>query len=100
MGDLYGKVDVPLVLLEALALGVPLVVARGGPLESLTSARLVEPHDEERLAAELTALLKNASAARSAAVLGRSLYASRFTPRAVAAAYDDLYAELVAGEAS
>ena len=55
--DLYGKVDVPLVLLEALALGVPIVAARGGPLEALSTARFVDPDDDQPLAAELTRFL-------------------------------------------
>jgi phosphatidylinositol alpha-1,6-mannosyltransferase len=95
--DLYGKVDVPLVLLEALALGVPLVVARGGPLEVLTSARLVEPEDDAQLAAEVVSFLSNPARARVVAEHGRALYESRFTPRAAAGAYDALYAELLEG---
>lgn len=95
--DLYGKVDVPLVLIEALALGVPVVAARGGPLEALTSARFVDPEDDAALAAEVTRFLLEPTAARDAAARGASLFTARFHPRAVAAAYDDLYAELLAG---
>ncbi len=94
--DLYGKVDVPLVLLEALALGVPIVAARGGPLEAVSTARFVEPDDDAALAAEVTAFLGSPDRARAAAAEGRGLYAARFTPAVVAAAYDDLYASLVA----
>ena len=94
--DLYGKVDVPLVLLEALALGVPVVAARGGPLEALTSARFVDPEDDAALAAEVARFLREPSAARDAAAQGATLFRARFTPRAVAAAYDDLYAEALA----
>jgi glycosyltransferase involved in cell wall biosynthesis len=95
--DLYGKVDVPLVLLEALALGVPIVAARGGPLEALSSARFVDPEDAAALAAEVARYLRDPAAARDAAAQGESLFAARFTPRVVAAAYDDLYAEILAG---
>ena len=94
--DLYGKVDVPLVLLEALALGVPVVAARGGPLEALASARFVDPEDDAALAAEVARFLLEPAAARDAAAQGASLFAARFTPRAAAAAYDDLYAEALA----
>ena len=94
--DLYGKVDVPLVLLEALALGVPVVAARGGPLEALASARFVDPEDDAALAAEVSRFLLEPNAARDAAARGASLFAARFTPRAAAAAYDDLYAEALA----
>jgi len=89
--DLYGKVDLPLVLLEALAVGVPMVLARGGPLEAITSARLIEPRDEVALAREIAALLENSSAAASAAAEGRALHAARFAPQVVADQYDDLF---------
>ena len=94
--DLYGKVDIPLVLLEALALGIPIVAARGGPLEALTSARFVDPEDDAALARELTLFLTEPRAAGDAAAHGVSLFTSRFTPSVVAAAYDDLYAEALA----
>jgi glycosyltransferase involved in cell wall biosynthesis len=94
--DLYGKVDVPLVLLEALSLGVPIVAARGGPLEALASARFVEPEDAAALAAEIVRYLREPAAARAAAKEGEALFASRFTPRVAAAAYDDVYDEALA----
>jgi phosphatidylinositol alpha-1,6-mannosyltransferase len=86
--DLYGKVDLPLVVLEALALGIPLVLARGGPLEAITTARFVDPGDDAALARETISLLR---AGVSAGEPGRDLWKSRFTPQVVAAAYDDLY---------
>lgn len=89
--DLYGKVDVPLVLLEALALGVPVVAAAGGPLEELAAAAsMVPPGAPDRLAAALVALLEP-GAGRAAARAGRALYADRFTPAVVARAHDALY---------
>jgi phosphatidylinositol alpha-1,6-mannosyltransferase len=93
--DLYGKVDVPLVLLEALALGAPLVLARGGPLETLEHARFVDPTDGDALAREVVAILEQPTLARAMATDGRALYERRFRPAAVAAAYDDLYEELL-----
>jgi phosphatidylinositol alpha-1,6-mannosyltransferase len=93
--DLYGKVDLPLVLLEALALGVPLVLARGGPLETITSARFVDAGDAAALAAEITLLLAHEGEARAHAERGKELYSARFTPQVVAAQYDDLYDEML-----
>jgi len=92
--ELYGKVDIPLVLLEALALGVPMVLARGGPLETITSAVFTDPGDAAALAAELTALLAREEHAHAQRDRGKELYGARFTPERVAAAYDDLYEEL------
>jgi phosphatidylinositol alpha-1,6-mannosyltransferase len=92
--DLYGKVDVPLVVLEALALGVPLVLARGGPLESVRAARFVEPADPGALAREVIDLLTHPEAARELGERGRREYEERFSPRVVAAQHDALYEEL------
>jgi phosphatidylinositol alpha-1,6-mannosyltransferase len=93
--DLYGKVDLPLVLLEALALGVPLVLTRGGPLETITAARFVDQADAAGLAVALAGLLARDEDARALAGRGKELYAKRFTPPVVAAQYDDLYEELL-----
>ncbi len=92
--DLYGKVDLPLVLLEALALGVPMVVARGGPLEALRSATFCDADDDAAVADAVARLLLDASLARAQADAGKHLYRACFTPPVVAAAYDDLYDEL------
>ncbi len=94
--DLYAKVDIPLVLLEALALGIPVVAARGGPREALTSAACVEPEDDAALATEVVRFLREPRAAQDAAARGSSLFRAKFTPEVVAAAYDDLYAEALA----
>jgi glycosyltransferase involved in cell wall biosynthesis len=98
--DLYGKVDLPLVLLEALALGIPIVAARGGPLEALSSARFVDPDDDAALAAEVARFLLEPTAAGAAAAAGADLFTKRFTARIAARAYDDLYAELLAAPAA
>ncbi len=94
--DLYGKIDIPLVVLEALSLGVPLVLARGGPLETVRAARFVDPGNAAGLADALADLLVRDDDARALAVRGKELYATRFTPHVVAAQYDDLYEELLA----
>jgi glycosyltransferase involved in cell wall biosynthesis len=89
--DLYGKVDLPLVLLESLALGIPMVLARGGPLEAIDAARFVDPSNAEALANEVIALLQNAGDLPERA---KAAYAARYTPGIVAAQYDALYREV------
>ncbi|HEX7665292.1 MAG TPA: glycosyltransferase [Polyangiaceae bacterium] len=89
--DLYGKVDLPLVLLEALALGVPLVLAKGGPLEEIEAARYVEPANAEALAAAAIALLDNPGDLPSKS---RVRYMQMYRPVIVARHFDDLYAAL------
>ena len=93
--DLYGKVDLPLVLLEAMALGIPLIVARGGPLEALDFARFVEPGDGRALATHVVELLRDVESARRLGAEAKRMYDARYTPAAVAAAYDELYAGIV-----
>jgi glycosyltransferase involved in cell wall biosynthesis len=93
--DLYGKVDVPLVLIEALALGVPLVLARGGPLETIKTASFVDPGDASGLAAALASLLARPEDAHAEARRGEELYADEFTPQVVANHHDDLYEEML-----
>jgi phosphatidylinositol alpha-1,6-mannosyltransferase len=95
--DLYGKVDLPLVLLESLALGVPLILARGGPLEAIGAARFVEPQDGAGLAREVLRVLGSDAAGGELAERGQALYRERFRPEVVAAHYDELYDDLVAG---
>lgn len=92
--DLFGKVDIPLVLLEAMARGVPVVVAAGGPLDALDFAPRVAPGDANALADEVIGLLLDDSAARQVGAEGKRVYEARHTPDAVARAYDELYAEL------
>ncbi len=93
--DLYGKVDLPLVLLEAMALGVPIVVAEGGPLEELDFAPRVRAGDGRGLADAVLPLLGDEAAARAAGEAGRDAYRARYTPEAVARGYDGVYAELM-----
>jgi phosphatidylinositol alpha-1,6-mannosyltransferase len=93
--DLYGKVDVPLVVLEAMALGVPVIGCRGGPLEIVDSGRPVEPGDDDALGAEVLRLVLSPGAARDASERGKALYDRKFRPSVVAAAYDDLYEDVL-----
>ena len=91
--DLYGKVDLPIVLLEAMALGTPLVLASGGPLEELPGAK-VAARDASALAETLIRLLRDAGEKKELADLGRRVWRQRHTPEVVGAQYDALYVEL------
>ncbi|MFO0663455.1 MAG: glycosyltransferase [Polyangiaceae bacterium] len=87
--ELYGKVDLPLVLLEALALGKPVVVADGGPLPELGACTVVPPRDSEALARAALALLRTPPKAEDLV----AHYENHFSPAVVAGKYDALYEE-------
>jgi glycosyltransferase involved in cell wall biosynthesis len=93
--DLYGKVDIPLVLLEAMSLGVPVIPCKDGPLEALAPLRMVSPGDSDALADEVLRLLLSKDAAAEAGAQGRALYHEKFRPSVVAAAYDELYEDVL-----
>ncbi len=93
--DLYGKVDLPLVLLEAMSLGVPVIACKDGPLEALVPLRMVPPGDPEALADEVLRLLLAKGDAAEAGQQGRALYHEKFRPSVVAAAYDELYEDVL-----
>jgi phosphatidylinositol alpha-1,6-mannosyltransferase len=92
--DLWGKVDLPIVLLEAMALGVPVIVLDQGPLQDLGGVLKVPGLDAARWMAEVSSLL--ADSGRLAAIVAeqRLALASRHAASVVASAYEDLYLEL------
>lgn len=92
--DLYGKVDLPLVLLESLSLGVPLLVARGGPLTEIHSALSVRPGEPHALVDEIGKLASDDAHRLQLIEQGRDEYLARFTPEVVARAYGELYRSL------
>lgn len=89
----------PISLLEAMSLGVPVVVSRvGGVLETLgDGVRLVEPGSADALAVALTELATDPVARRRLGLRGRELVAERFhlAPMldAYAATYDEALRE-------
>jgi glycosyltransferase involved in cell wall biosynthesis len=95
--SLYGKTDQPLVLLEAMSLGRPVVVAEGSAAEELAEgggALAVTPA-AEALADALRRLLSDAGARETLGVRARRAVAERFSVEAGVAAYEALYDELL-----
>lgn len=96
--SLYRKMDVPLVLIEALANGVPLVVSDLPPLKMLGeagAAEVIPAQDPEAFARAVEHLWQDADLRRRMAENGRRLVAEKFDIRAVAARYETLYRELI-----
>lgn len=93
--DLWGKVDLPIVLLEAMALGVPVAVLDQGPLSDLGGAVKVSTLAVDEWLRALAALLDEPSHRARTVDLQRQSLEQRHQARFVARAYEDLYLELL-----
>lgn len=89
--DLRGKVDLPIVLLEAMALGVPIVVARGGPLDDLEQVHRVPPRDPEALVSACIALATLPEYRNRLIGAAKAEVEERFSAGRVARMYERLY---------
>jgi glycosyltransferase involved in cell wall biosynthesis len=97
---LHAKMDYPLVLLEALLLGVPVIVSAGSAAEEIAAsggARVVAAGDDEALAEAAAALAGDPEAAREAAGRGGDWVRATCGPSAVAEAYERVYDAALAG---
>ena len=93
----YAKMDYPLVLLEAMALARPVVVATGTPAAELSEdggALAVEPH-AEALAAALGPLLSDAAERTRLGSAARNRTLSSFARARMASDYELLYDALL-----
>lgn len=96
--DLYAKMDYPLVLLEAMSLARPVIVARDTPAAELChadAARAVEARSPA-LADALTTLLGDPHAAAELGERARTSVLSQYSGIAMARRYEDLYDRLLA----
>lgn len=94
---LHAKIDLPLVLLESLRLGVPIVVADGtsaGELVASGGALSLRAGDAEALADAVTALVDDSARREAMGAAGGAWVARVCAPGAVAAAYEALYDRL------
>lgn len=90
--DLYGKVDLPIVALEAMALGVPVVALNQGPLAELQGAVRLPP-DARALVASCVALAGHGSERAAVIAAQRAAVTERYAAPVVARAYERVYAE-------
>ncbi|NYG58550.1 glycosyltransferase involved in cell wall biosynthesis [Nocardioides daedukensis] len=83
----------PISMLEAMGLGLPVVVTRvGGVVETLGEAvRLVEPGSVESLVRALDELIGDRALRSGIGLRGRALVNARFGPTTMLDAYDDLH---------
>jgi phosphatidylinositol alpha-1,6-mannosyltransferase len=94
--DLFGKVDLPIVLLESMVLGVPVVALNQGPLAELERVELVSSLDPELWTAALVRLATDPSARQERILEQQDRVGARYAAPVVARAYEDLYHELLA----
>jgi glycosyltransferase involved in cell wall biosynthesis len=96
--DLYGKIDIPIILLQAMALSTPVVTYNQGPLADLAGVEVVRTGDPFALADAGLALIDAHD--RRGQCIDAQLQAVRTKHDAarVAAAYEQLYDELLVGE--
>ncbi len=92
--DLWGKVDLPIVLLEAMALGVPVLVLDQGPLCDLGGVVKVPELAAEGWLREVSSVLGDEARAARIATEQRATLDERHRASVVARAYEDLYLAL------
>ena len=92
--DLWGKVDIPIVLLESMRLGVPVLALDHGPLAELEGAVRVPAGPEPWVRATLQ-LLKEPGRAARVIEAQRAAVAQHHDARAVARRYEALYLGLI-----
>lgn len=93
--DLTGKVDLPIVLLEAMALGVPVVTVDHGPLAELEGTLRLPLGDGDALARTVLALLTDDAMRAPVVEAQRAAIRARHASGAVAARYEEVYDDVV-----
>ena len=93
---LYAKMDYPLVILEAMSLGKPVVVGAGTPAEELCSGggAIATEVTQEAVQDVMVRLLDDAAARTRHGEKGRARVLESYTRAPMAAAYEALYDEL------
>jgi glycosyltransferase involved in cell wall biosynthesis len=98
--DLYGKVDLPISLLEAMQLGVPVVAPDAGPLADLESVHRAPLGDPDALARAAVALTKDADLRRTVVEGQRREVEARYAAPRVARAYEAVYDRVLAARSA
>lgn len=97
--NLYAKMDTPLVLLEAMAQKVPLVLADTPPLDELLKMKCglgVPPEDPEALVDAVSRLLDDEHLRAETGRHGLAAIEENFDPKRMAAQIEDIYDEVLA----
>jgi phosphatidylinositol alpha-1,6-mannosyltransferase len=93
--DLYGKVDIPISLLEAMRLGVPVVGLDSGPLADLKECVQVPAGDPEAVARAAVRIWNDPGFRDTLIARGRLAVSERYDACVVAEAYERVYDEVL-----
>jgi glycosyltransferase involved in cell wall biosynthesis len=96
--SLYAKMDIPLVLLEAMSLGKPLLVAENTPLSVLTQgggAVGVPQKSPDAIASIALQMLESDRFREQLGSLAREDFLQHYTAEVMATRYEALYHELL-----
>lgn len=93
--SLFAKMDIPLVLLEAMALGKPLILSHMDALPELGTGMSCDPNAPTDFIKALDFLLTDPDALRNQGLQSRHQYETRFTAARMASDYESLYSEIV-----
>jgi glycosyltransferase involved in cell wall biosynthesis len=94
--DLYGKVDLPISLLEAMQLGVPIIAPDAGPLADLFAVERAPLGDTDALVAAALRLVRDEGHRRHVIERQRAEVKERYAAARVAAAYEAVYDRVLA----
>jgi len=96
--SLYAKMDLPLVLIEAMSLARPVLVGRGTPAQELAAGggALAVATQRDAVSAATRALLESADERRALGARARQVVLNDYVPERMAARYEALYDELCA----
>jgi len=94
--ELFAKVDIPIALLEAMDLGVPLVVSDSGPVSELRGPLSVPLDDTKALLQAVTKLLEAPNLCTAVTGAQKEHIENEFRSKGVAARYEALYHGLCA----
>lgn len=95
--SLYAKMDIPLALIECLALGKPLILSGVGPLREILkrpAGMLIPPESPEALAQAILQLSRDERQRRAMGEEGPRVALEHYDMRKIARAYAELYKEL------
>lgn len=98
--SLYAKMDIPIVLLESLAFGVPIIVSDSGALPEILQQPAgvkVKTGDVQGLADSLATLIESPQTRRDYGEAGVHLAETAFSPLNMAKKYEQVYEELLNG---